>query len=202
MPKLKIMKRLFAASILLLVATATNAQRTDSAVKRIFFHSSAGLGIPNGDYSNRIGNGFVPETGIEVRVSPHSAIAADLSFAAYRYEQRGSFYQLKNKLNITSLTLFYKYIFGSGRFRPYLRAGGGGSMVSVPTVTALGFVTDIRNVNQTVPQAQGEAGFHFAASRRYTLFAGAAKQWLFDADVLGTQDFDVTVIKIGLITSF
>lgn len=184
----------------LLLAVGAFAQRTDTTEGRLYFSSSIALGIPEGPSSPNFSNGYKTTTGLKLRLSPHLFLAGDLSFDAYSYKKSSATYNLDGTANITSLALFFKYVFANGRLQPFLKAGGGGARLSVPVVTVQNAFATIENNAKLVSLAAAEAGLQYRLGPRYTFFISANHEWLGKSALLGNQAFRSTGIKLGLIT--
>ncbi len=193
------MKVLLAIAFFISVSTTASAQKAEDT-SRLHFTTFFGLGLVNQPLQKNIANGFQAATGLEYKLSAHSTLAGDLSFDSYGYKQAGASYALDGTLNTASLSLFYKYNFGSGRWQPYLRAGGGLARLSVPSVSVKSGFTGIKNETQFVGQAQVEGGLQYHLNARYTFLAGVGQQWFGKSNLLDNGSFRVTGLKLGFIT--
>ena len=73
---------------------------------------------------------------------------------------------------------------------PYLKAGGGGTFLSFPTVTVLQGTTNIKNETETVGLFLAEAGLQFRIISRYSFLLGLEQDWLGKSTLLGVLPGD------------
>lgn len=195
------MKKIF--TILLFVATyKAGAQSSDSSANRFFFLSSAAIGLPVFSGSASLDNGWQFASGLEYKFGKNSSLAGDVSFDTYGYKKAGDGYNLKGSAGLTSVQLFYKQSFGQGRWQPFVRIGGGGARLSLPTVTVKSGVAAVEDKAQIVGIAGGEAGLLYCFNGRYTFLAAVGHQWTGTVRLLDNKAFQITGLKLGFLTPF
>lgn len=187
---------------LFVFAYAAKAQTGDTATGKLDVFSSLGLSFVDNDYDPASGNSIQTSTGLELKLSRSSSLGLSLSFDSYGYKKSGAGYNLDGSLKATGLGLFYRYKFGSSTWQPYLKAGGGTSWLTLPTVSVSGATTSIKKETQNVGMALAEAGLQARVLPRYSLLFAAEKKWMGKASLLDDTSLGTISFKIGLISSF
>ncbi len=165
---------------------------------KIFFSSYIGTGNVKGNLSGNVSSGFQAMTGAEYKFNKHSSIAGEINFDTYGYNDAMANYDLKGSLNTIPLSLFYKYTFGTGKWLPYLKAGGGIAMLSVPVLTQKENFTKIANSNAVVAHAHFVAGLHYKLNPQYLLFTECAWQQYGKLKLLQNQSLQLLAFRIGV----
>lgn len=194
--------RTFILPSLLLFSITAFAQNEKAAAKavRINFFSSIGLGTIDKKFAPATGNSIQTATGIELRFTPASSAGISVAFDSYGYQLSGNSYALDGSLKATGLAAFYRYRFGSSSVRPYLKAGVGGTWLSVPTVSVAQGFTTVKKEVQFISLVSGEAGLQFRLHPRYSFFVGAERGWMANSSLLNAS-LRSTTFKIGLVSS-
>ncbi|MDQ6610197.1 MAG: hypothetical protein M3Y85_10295 [Bacteroidota bacterium] len=186
----------------LLGSIASKAQTVKDSTGRIFLFSSLGLSLLSKGVNPFFTSSVQTATGVGCKASPHSAVAVTLSFDSYGYKKSGTSYNLDGTLRGTALALFYTYTFGIKSWQPYVKAGGGGIRLSVPTVAVNPGMTNIRNESETLGLLLAEAGLQVRLHARYSLFFGTESRWIAKSSLLSDASLRPVTVKIGLISSF
>ena len=186
----------------LLGSIAAKAQTATDSTGRIFLFSSVGVSFVKKDVNPSFSSSVQTATGIGCNFSLHSSLAVMLSFDSYGYKKSGTSYNLDGALRSTALALFYKYNFGIKTWQPYIKAGGGGVRLSVPTVAVSPGTTNITNEAEELGLLLAEAGLQIRIHNRYSLFFGAEGRWIAKSSLLSNASLHPVTMKIGLISSF
>jgi hypothetical protein len=187
---------------ILAFAFIAKAQNADTAKGKLDVFSTLGLSSVSPDYKPVTGNSLQTTTGLELRLSRFSGIGIALGFDSYRYEKAGTSYNLDGSLKATALVLFYRHKFGTGTWQPYLKAGGGTTWLSLPTVDTKQTTTIIKKEGQNVGVALAELGLQARLHSRYSLLVGAEKRWMGKARLLDNTSPGTIAFKVGLISAF
>ena len=188
--------------LLFLSAYAAKAQTSDTSTVRLEVFSSLGLSFVDNNYDPASGNSIQTATGLELRLSGMSSIGLGLAFDSYGYKRSGTGYNLDGSLKSTALAAFYRYKFGSSTWQPYLKAGGGTTWLTVPTVSVAQGTTNIKKETQNVGLALAEVGLQARVLPRYSLLFAGEKRWMGKASLLDDTSLGTITFKIGLISSF
>lgn len=186
---------------LITLAFAAGAQNSDTKTKGLHAFSTLGLSSVD-NYEPASGNSVQTTTGLEYSFSRLSSLGVALAFDSYGYKKSGSSYNLDGSLKTTGLALFYRQKFGSGTWQPYVKAGGGTTWVSAPTVSVEQAKTNINKEVQNVGMALAEAGLQVRVLPRYSLLFAAEKKWLGKSALSDNTSLRTTGFKIGIISSF
>jgi hypothetical protein len=188
--------------LLLFFAFAANSQTNNSGSGKLRVFSTLGISKVDDDYKPATGNSIQTTTGLEVSLSRQAALGAALSFDSYGYEKTGTGYNLDGSLRATALALFFRYKFGTGAWQPYLKAGGGTTWLSLPTVSVAQSVANIKNETQNVGMAMAEAGFQIRVLPRYSLLVAGERKWMGKSSLADNTSLRTMGFKLGLISSF
>lgn len=189
--------------LLLILCSVTGFAQDTKPVSnsKIRLFSSLGIGMIDKAFEPASGNSIQTATGIELQFSPHSSLAGTVMFDSYRYQLSGPSYQFDGKLKTTGIGLFYRYTLGQSALRPYLKVGGGGAWLMIPTIRVEQGSTIIKNKTEFVGLALAEVGLMTRILQRYSLFLGAERNWLAESSVLNAS-LRTANLKIGLISEF
>lgn len=195
------MRKLFTLLVFLASLSATAQSGNEKASGKVFFFSSVGLGTLDKGTNPSYSSSVQTSTGIGLKLSQQSGLGLALNFDSYGYKKTSVQYSLDGSLKATAFYLSYKYLFGTAAWRPFLKAGGGGVRLSVPTVVVNQSTAYIENKPQVVGAVMAEGGVQFRIIPRYDLFLSAEREWMGKSSLLNNTSLGVTTFKLGLVSS-